>query len=687
MVITVIAADRASPRTDSGQKCRRGKKSVQATQLPQTASENANGLSPPSFPSLFPSFFPGDATMFDAIRAFRAGVDWVHEKVAPEHPKPAPPPPPPRPVQQADGVEPTHTGGAAAHAAWRHEGDKVDLSLAANHQALPASPPRAPAADPAGAASRILDVGSRFGTDDYEARTVAFAQEMEKGDPAYRQNLMAEILKKDKGALDSWFTPERANAMERTGRITNDQKAAMADGLAYAYNHHLIPEAEIGVGPVPGTGADGKMKFNTLDNVVGGFSTQGSFDQVENAKRVREFIDFASSSNSSETQQFRQDYAKHLLDEVVLNKAVGYNNPVERDAAAGLAANLLASNSPEATVKLLAGYDKDLPAILDAAARSNSIYGADVLKVPASDRRLDSKDIAPYDGATLLMLSVARADKSPNDPALDKALDTVSLDLGRLPSSNPAIFEGPGGKDRVDALTLAFTRHPEPILNELTKYDSTYIGGTEKPDLQQYMENASELGALFKLTLFSPDSTYREGLQAKVVDYAGGLAAQINQPGAGGDAVGRMAMLQAGLTDAVRQGYQELAKDEKARKQVLGFVMDLALSALPAGKWVSGAAEKVILDTFGNNPRLQEALKGVSGKLIDGTTGKITDAAKEKILSTLGSEAGSVEIAKNAVNQLNENFMKQLDEKDYDRNQVQTTYNQILNGISIARHG
>ena len=630
--------------------------------------------------------------MFDPVRTVRAGVSWVKEKLdPPDETKPAPAKvAEPEPVKPQDGVEPvTAKGGApgATRTAWANPGDGVDL-VTTNALATPAQK-RAPNPNPADAAGRILDVGSRFGTDDYDARSVAFAQELEKGDANYRADLTAEILKRDPGAFASWLTPERANAMQNAGRISREQKGLIAEGVAGAYNRGRIGEHEIGVGPVPGTGADGKVRFNELDNVIGAYHSPtglgGGYDQVGNAQRVRAFIDFASSSNSPEVAKFRETYAKHLIDQFVLNPAVGYNNPVQRDAAAGLAANLLAANSPESAVKALAGYGKKVPDILEAAARSNHIYGEDVLKVPAGDRRLDPKDVSVYDGANLLMLSLARVDKSASDPELNKAIDSLSVEMARLPTTKPAIFEGPGGKDRVDALTLAFSRHPDAILEQLTDYDSKLVASAKNPKLQQYMQNASELGTLFKLTLFNPDSTYREMLQGKVVDYANGLSQTINQPGAGGDAVGRMAMLQAGLTDAVRQGYEKLATDEAARKQVMGFVLDLALSALPAGKWAQAPVENIIMTTFASSPKLQDALKGLSGKLIDSTTGKLTDEAKKTILDTLGKEAGSLEIAMNAVNQLNDTFMKSLDEKDYDRNQVQSTYNQILNGISIAR--
>jgi len=92
----------------------------------------------------------------------------------------------------------------------------------------------------------------------------------------------------------------------------------------------------------------------------------------------------------------------------------------------------------------------------------------------------------------------------------------------------------------------------------------------------------TELGTLFKTTLFNPDSSYRSLLQGKVVQYAGDLKNEVNQAGPNQDAAGHLAMLSASLTDGVRQGYTELAKDEAAKKEMLGMVVDIALAGFDA---------------------------------------------------------------------------------------------------------
>lgn len=546
------------------------------------------------------------------------------------------------------------------------------------------SPPVTPATnpDPAETAKRILDVGSQWGTDDYDKRLDAFADEMGKGDALYREQLMAEIFKQDRNALGSWLQPARANQLESSGRISSDQKAQLAEGIAAAYNNGDIPQAQIGAGPTPKTGADGKIQFSELDNgLLTGFYNAGGLggsapDTLQNAKKLREFIDFFGSSAGPEVTEFRQNYAKHLIDQYVLNPAVAYNNPSQANAAADLAGNILSfdNSRPELAVNVLQNYNADqLKTIMQSAARGDSNLGEEAIQGLARNAGVNPRDVSTYDGGTLLMLAVARTDS----PAADK----LAVEFAKMADDASSVFEGPGGKDRVDALTLTFNSHSKAVLDALSDFDTTNIQGKSDTNNLQFKENAKDLGALMKLTLLNPDSTYSAMAQDKIVAYATDLTTKINQPGSNTEEIGRLAMLQASLSDAITQGYDKLNADEAKSKEVLGFVLDLALSALPVGKWTSSSVEKVITDTFANNPKLQDALKGLSGKLVDTATGKLTEGAKKTILDTLGKEEGSLEIAKNSVNRLNQMFAGQITDAA-DQTDLKTDYVTIYEAIT-----
>jgi hypothetical protein len=123
-----------------------------------------------------------------------------------------------------------------------------------------------------------------------------------------------------------------------------------------------------------------------------------------------------------------------------------------------------------------------------------------------------------------------------------------------------------------------------------------------------------------------------------------------------------------------------LAKNEAARKQLLGMAVDIALAALPVGKWASSAAEKLIAQAF-TGQHVQAALKELSGQL----TGQLTDKAKEKIVDALGKDTGNAEIAKNLANSLHEGIFNQVSEADYDKEFMQNAYTGILSGIQLSR--
>jgi len=545
----------------------------------------------------------------------------------------------------------------------------------------PTTPPPVSNPDPVEAAKRILDVGSQWGTDDYDKRLDAFADELGKGDALYREQLTAEIFKQDPNALGSWLQPDRANKLQNEGRISHDQKGVLAESLAAAYNNGDIPQFEIGVGPIPKDGNMGKVQMSQLENrLLSGFFTNGGLgagpDTLQNAQNLREFIDFFNVSSGPEVAAFRETFGKHLIDQYVLNPAVGYNNPSQRDAAALLATNILGfdNNRPEIAVNALQGYDAgQLKTIMESAARADGSLGQEAIKGLAESRGLDPRDASVYDGGTLLMLAVARTDS----PAADK----LAVEFAKMAHDAPSVFEGPGGKDRIDALTLTVSSHSKAVFDVLTNFDTTNIQGKSDTNNLQFKENATDLGALFQLTLFNPDSTYSATLQGKIVDYATGLTTAINQPGSNTEEIGRLAMLQASLSDAITQGYDKLNADEAKKKELIGFVVDLALSALPVGKWTSASVEKVIVDTFANNPKLQDALKGLSGKLIDATTGKLTDEAKKTIVDTLGKQEGSLEIAKNSVNHLNQMFAGQITDAA-DQTDLKTNYVTIYEAIT-----
>src|SRR5690554_7342 len=89
-------------------------------------------------------------------------------------------------------------------------------------------PTELPAAlDPAKEARELLEVGSRWGRDDYDARATAFAEAIRQGDADYQQALVAELLGQDSNAFNSWMTPARINSLVDSGQISLTERGAM----------------------------------------------------------------------------------------------------------------------------------------------------------------------------------------------------------------------------------------------------------------------------------------------------------------------------------------------------------------------------------------------------------------------------------------------------------------------------
>lgn len=85
------------------------------------------------------------------------------------------------------------------------------------------------------AADRVMKAGVRpFIKDNYEERMDKFAEEMAKGDSAFRAALLNKILEKDPGAFQSWLHGDRLNWMVKDQDITAAERDAVNNGMLTA---------------------------------------------------------------------------------------------------------------------------------------------------------------------------------------------------------------------------------------------------------------------------------------------------------------------------------------------------------------------------------------------------------------------------------------------------------------------
>lgn len=557
-------------------------------------------------------------------------------------------------------------------------------------QSHPQTPPRLPSdagnastLDPAKEAAALLEVGSRWGRDDYDARAIAFGEAMQQGDAAYRQELVAEILKQDPNAFNSWMTPTRINDLVDSGRISPNERGAMAEAIAGAFNNGQIPGHEMRnqFGEVTGTAS-------ALDTYAYS-GTSGSFDldaQVEHAHNMREFAEFFSGPlYSAEVSAFRENYANHLITNYALNDKV--DNGMLRDNAATMAAIVLNGDPTRGDIAadVLSGLDQgQLDAFMERVARGGQWLTAEQLQhavdgsVVAMRDGLSVSDIALADQASSLIAQVARVD-SP------EAQEAAAM-LARLPANEADIFSdrhSMNSQDRIDAMGLLFSNHSTAILDSLTDFDTTRIGSKDDSDLKQYMQDASDLGALFNIVLFNADQTYQGSARAAVLDYATALKERINTEEGDAEAMGQLAMLMGGADDAITQGFDSLKAREEAQEKLLSFIVDLAVAGIP----LAGRAKDSIAELLGEvfeSKAVTDALKGLSGKIIDAATGQLTKEAKEALAEVVGADEAELMSQQGASNALREAMLSGIDNQR-DLAAVENYAEDVSQGINIWR--
>src|SRR5690554_2419125 len=229
-------------------------------------------------------------------------------------------------------------------------------------------PTELPAAlDPAKEARELLEVGSRWGRDDYDARATAFAEAIRQGDADYQQALVAELLGQDSNAFNSWMTPARINSLVDSGQISLTERGAMAEAIAGAFNNGQLPGHEV-------RNASGEVvaQGSALDTFL--YSGTAGLDvdnQVEHAQHMRDLAEFFSGPlYSGEVSAFRENFANHLIGNHALND--GIDNGMVRDNAATLAAIVLNGDPTRGDIAadVLAGLDQgQLDAFMERVAR------------------------------------------------------------------------------------------------------------------------------------------------------------------------------------------------------------------------------------------------------------------------------------------------------------------------------
>ena len=200
---------------------------------------------------------------------------------------------------------------------------------------------------------------------------------------------------------------------------------------------------------------------------------------------------------------------------------------------------------------------------------------------------------------------------------------------------------------RAEAMGTLLNTHRDAILDRFADFDiGSEVG--DKDVRQEFVDNAVTLGNLFRLTTLNSGNSHQTANLQTVTDYAMKQKEALIAEPHGDDAdvyLGRLTMLGGAMLDGIKQGYIDLAKDEAATKALVGFVVDVALAAVPLPSMVSDGGKAAVSGLF-NNKTIDDALGRVVGNVIDGRTGELTEAGKAAIVEALGDEAAGQEAQK-----------------------------------------
>ncbi len=465
-------------------------------------------------------------------------------------------------------------------------------------------------------ADEILDVGVRTFVDDYDARMVSFAQELEQLSPDDQARLLEQILATDQGGLHSWVEMDILDRMQNEGRISQEQYAAVASAFAQAY-------------------AQGKVSNEQLAT----FLQCGSLTQQAPAlgeKQFNQMLEFLNAGgNTPEMQQLRENFSRHLLSSVV-----GQENPTFNFHAPGLAMQIAAgSGDPDMAARVFnevleshGGTDAVRNELLDAIGQSSIGF------------RNSQGDALPglVNPMFTLIDSVAR------QPNTGQWNDTAVAIARYAETSDDDVFfdmynDDKPFTDTAEALTgLLASHHGEAILDDLTALTAS---GTINRDghAQEFGRNAIQLGNLLRITAFNPDNPSASTAMGTINAWVAERTAVINAGGPDEDiARWELSMMGGAAFDAVQQMKIDQDNREAATQALVGFAVDLVVGALPGGGKISSLLLDDLKESFDNNPAINNIIESVLSPGDDLSSTAISDL-KTQIAEAFGEDQADLE--------------------------------------------
>lgn len=461
-------------------------------------------------------------------------------------------------------------------------------------------------------AGEILETGKRFLKDDYGARAEHLAEVVADLSPEDAAKLVQELLRQDPGALHSWMNVDTIAQMHGEGRISDEGHAALANAFAEAYN-------------------DGRISDTDLSTFLGADVAMRHPPAVADAQYAA-LLDFLDAGGDTDAMnRMREDFAGYLLGESLHEMA-----PTFAFHAPGMAMQI-ADGSGDADMAARVFND-----VLEKNGGSEEVRGQ--LLTALGDSSIGFENSAgAVDG--LVNPMAVLIDSVAQQPGTTQWNDLAVAIARFANSADSAVFldrDAPIAATSEALGNLLAGEHGDAILTALTHMDMTIVSGGNG---EAFGQNAMDLGNLLRLTVLNPDSPNADAAMQTIEEWVSVRKDLLNgverdDYPAGLDtstAAEQLGMLGGAAVDGVQQ--MKISQDARAaaNEALVGFVLDLALAAVPAGGKISALVSKDLKASFGNNPAIDRV---IDQALSQGDTlnGQMVDQLKKDIAGVLTEE-------------------------------------------------
>ena len=453
-----------------------------------------------------------------------------------------------------------------------------------------------------------------------------------------RQDIIAEVLKRDPNAFSTWLSPSFIRQKVKSGLVSPVSQENLAVSVAQAYNNNkdvaLAIDKAVGKNVKNGMGAD---DYKRLDDVSALFSC---------------------SPFNVELCHMRESMATRLLDD----KAKGRTDEAAV-AAAGLSAELLTAGDPSSVPRVLGKYAGQNG---DVTELTGILSNIDAYAAVRTERGVHYERDLLND---VINSAVLRGKVHESLPSEEK---TFNVNLVRSLGDMKNVLDGHA--QRQSSVGQLFKADGANILAGMTSADNDKNIYTAKEPENLLELDARRLGRIWGGTLFSSSapSDTKDLLRNSISQFVESQNQTLNSSDASKDdkdAAGKSLGFLMGSLDVVPyQKNFDAEQTAKAKEEMLKLMIDVILTPVLGAfaKVGSKALEEALGKAQGMTKTVLQAMKDVVGatedKVIDKTTkAKILEKAKEEVEKEHKSDPGLI----NSINDLRDAVLGQVTADGY----------------------